>query len=282
MFESALRSHKEKYGDVHHLVGTGLHNCGIVHMVAEQYIQGKLCFQEAVSVRTAALGDTHPDVAVSPLQLARCTAWGDERSHLILFLVVMLSLQASKFKIGMIQIAGGDYECAISTFMDVISQLHMNMSTYGFAPEARLLNNIGVVLFELGRLQDAFQSFFRAYQIQRGLLGDPNCGPSSERSLASTLSNLGFIYAEQGQYDDSLQAYKDAIEILKRYYPIDHSLIVTVDENVAHVRAYGASGGDEAVRYAQSDIFASCSHLERKGGKRIRHGQSKIAACFRL
>jgi hypothetical protein len=65
LFESALRSHKVKYGDIHHLVGTGLHNCGIVHMLAEQYIQGKMCFQEAVSVRSAALGESHPDVAVS-------------------------------------------------------------------------------------------------------------------------------------------------------------------------------------------------------------------------
>jgi hypothetical protein len=36
LFESALKSHKEKYGDIHHLVGTALHNCGIVHMVAEE------------------------------------------------------------------------------------------------------------------------------------------------------------------------------------------------------------------------------------------------------
>ena len=64
LFESALRNHKGKYGDIHHLVGTGLHNCGLVHMAAESYGQAKLCFQEAVGVRTAALGDSHPDVAV--------------------------------------------------------------------------------------------------------------------------------------------------------------------------------------------------------------------------
>ena len=64
LFESALRNHKEKYGELHHLVGTGLHNCGLVHMAAESYGQAKLCFQEAVGVRTAALGDSHPDVAV--------------------------------------------------------------------------------------------------------------------------------------------------------------------------------------------------------------------------
>lgn len=39
-------------------------------MLAEQYIQAKLCFQEASSVRTAALGDTHPDVTVSAATLS--------------------------------------------------------------------------------------------------------------------------------------------------------------------------------------------------------------------
>jgi tetratricopeptide (TPR) repeat protein len=65
LFESALRSHRAKYGDIHHLTGAGLHNCGIVHMVAGNYVQARMCFQEAISIRTAALGYSHPDVAVS-------------------------------------------------------------------------------------------------------------------------------------------------------------------------------------------------------------------------
>lgn len=65
LFECSLKSHRQKYGDIHHLVGTGLHNSGIVLMLAEHYAEAKTCFQEAVSIRTAALGGTHPDVAVS-------------------------------------------------------------------------------------------------------------------------------------------------------------------------------------------------------------------------
>lgn len=181
----------------------------------------------------------------------------------------------------MIQIAGGDYECALSTFLDVICQLQNNLSTHGFAPEARMLNNVGIVLYEMGRITDSFQSFLRAYQIQKGLVCDPNCSPATELSLASTLCNIGFVYAEQGQFDDSLLAYKEALEILRSYYPIDHHLIVTVDENVAHVRAYGAVEEKVVVRHEQSEVFASCAHLEREGKSRVGHGQSNIAACFR-
>lgn len=182
----------------------------------------------------------------------------------------------------MIQMAAGDCECALSTFMDVIFQISSNMSTYGFASEARMLNNIGVVLFELGRDQDAFQSFFRAYQLQKGLVSDSNCAPVAERSLATSLSNLGFIYARQGQYNDSLEAYQEALAILKNHLPIDHALIVTVEENVAHVRAYGAEERQESAKHAQSQVFASCARLEKVGGRKIKHGQSKISACFRL
>jgi len=68
LFERALRSHTDKYGEVHHLVGTALHNCGIVHMLAENYGEAKLCFQGALEVRTAAVGVSHPYVAVRSLR----------------------------------------------------------------------------------------------------------------------------------------------------------------------------------------------------------------------
>lgn len=179
----------------------------------------------------------------------------------------------------MIQMAGGDNECALSTFMSITYELQKNMSTYGFAPEAHMYNNMGVVLYEMGRDVDAFQSFFKAYEIQKLLFKDSNCAPA-ERSLASTLSNLAFVYAEQGQYNDSLQGFQEALVILKKYYPSDHSLVVTVEENIAHVRAYGAV--DEADRYAQSQVFGSCVNVtgESAPSKVKSYGQSKITACF--
>jgi tetratricopeptide (TPR) repeat protein len=65
LFESALKSHREKYGQVHHLVGSALHNIGIVHLIAGRYNVAQKYFQQAASVRSSALGSEHPDVAVS-------------------------------------------------------------------------------------------------------------------------------------------------------------------------------------------------------------------------
>lgn len=178
----------------------------------------------------------------------------------------------------MIQIASGDLESALTTFMDIVSQLQKNTSTYGFAPEAKMLNNIGVVLYEMGRDLDAFQSCHKAYEIQKGLLRDCQSA-STVRALASTLGNLGFIYAKQGQYDDALFAFKEALAILLKHYPADHTAIVTAEENIAHVRAYGAVDGTEPMRHAQSNIIRSCVRLSGEKSEQSSR-QSKITACF--
>ncbi|CAB9517067.1 Kinesin light chain [Seminavis robusta] len=224
LFQMSLRSHKDKYGDVHHLVGTALHNCGIVNLMAGQYALAKPFFQEAVSVRTASLGETHPDVA------------------------------ASKYKLGLIQFAGGDPEGALASFADVMLHLGANPCTYGFLSEAKMLNNIGVVQFEIGQTLDSFQSFFRAYEVQKGLLKEgSHCAPV-ERGLASTLCNLGYVYAEQKQYSDALDAYQQALTMLKWHYPMKNAAIMTIQENIAHVKAYGA--------VSESDVLPKCTPLK--------------------
>lgn len=65
LLRSTLRSHKTKYGQVHHLVGTALHNIALVNLFAGRYKDAEWYFQEAVSVRIAALGTDHPDISVS-------------------------------------------------------------------------------------------------------------------------------------------------------------------------------------------------------------------------
>jgi tetratricopeptide (TPR) repeat protein len=73
LLRSACKSHKVKYGNVHHLVGTALHNIAMVNLYAKRYKDAQWYFQEAVSVRVAALGTDHPDVSVRTESVA-CVA----------------------------------------------------------------------------------------------------------------------------------------------------------------------------------------------------------------
>lgn len=184
------------------------------------------------------------------------------------------------FKIGMVEMAQGQLPLALGTFMDVLTQLQKNMTTYGFGPEAKMLNNMGVVLFEMGRDTDAFDSFHKAYEIQKGLVTYSQVSRVAERALANTLSNLGFIYSKLGEQNESLKCFKESLAILKKYYPVDHPSVVFVEENIAHVRAYGAID-DRQHSHGQSSFLGSCTrtgHATCDDG----YAQSKISACFQM
>ena len=184
------------------------------------------------------------------------------------------------FKIGMIEMAQGQLAPSLSTFMGILTQLQKNMTTYGFGPEAKMLNNMGVVLHEMGRDTDAFDSFHKAYEIQKGLVSYSLTSRSAERELADTLSNLGFIYSKQGEQNESLKCYKESLAILTKQCPLDHPSVVFVEENIAYVRAYGAVDDRRQV-HEQSSFFGNCNRTsedKRNDG----YVQSRISACFQV
>jgi len=152
------------------------------------------------------------------------------------------------------------------------------MTTYGFAPEAIMLNNMGVVLMELGRSTDAFDSFHKAYEIQKSLMKEGS--RATERALANTLCNLGFLYSKQGDYSEALNAFRESHAILVEHYSMDHSSIVIVEENIAHVRAYGAvdERHQKPSRLQSSSFISNCAKRANDSG----YMQSKLSACFQL
>ena len=184
------------------------------------------------------------------------------------------------FKLGMIHMTNGDFDNALTIFKRIISQLQKNRATSGYAAEAKMLNNIGVLLYEMGKDGDADASLLKAFDIQKSIFKQSQC-PSAERVAANILGNLGFIYAKQGKYSDALQVFTETLEVLKKYVPLDHPLIVTVEENVAMVKAYGAEEPEDRRRHAQSNPFA-CVQTDFVKPKQQPLAQSKVTACVGL
>ena len=213
LFESVLASHKDKYGDIHHLVGTASHNIGLVHMFAERYPQAMKYFHEAMTVRRAALGMDHPDVA------------------------------ASMMKIGMIQLVRRDSEQARDTFLRVLSILRKVLG-YGHIQVARVLNNLAVAQYDLGAYLDAFRTFQQAHEIQRRLFLLSQVENTTilnqtriiELALANTLNNLGFMYCRQKKFVDSLRMLQEASKMRSRHLGELHPIIVSGEENLRFVR----------------------------------------------
>jgi tetratricopeptide (TPR) repeat protein len=245
LFKSVLSSHRDKYGDIHHLVGTANHNIGMVFLFAQQYLQAMHCFQEAVSVRRAALGPDHPAVA------------------------------ASMMKIGMIFLLQRDPDSAKEMFLRILKLVRKSLGS-GHLQVARALNNIAVSQYHQGGYLNVLRTFQEAHDIQRSLLhlsrtsqeGSSSSSSSSsilqnqtktiELALANTLSNMGFLHCRQKLYTDSLKLLQEA-DILRRkhggFYDPD---VGCTEENLRYVKGLvGDSESQEPVSSPFDQLLAN-------------------------
>ena len=67
-----------------------------------------------------------------------------------------------------------------------------------------MLNNIGVILLNLDRYDEALQSFQDSLKIQREL---------KEVDVAATLMNIGIIHDKRGRYDEALRCYEESLKL---------------------------------------------------------------------
>jgi tetratricopeptide (TPR) repeat protein len=211
LLRSALLDQRQRYGNIHHLVGSSLHNIGMVHLFAKQYIQARDCFDDAILVRSEALGSDHPDVA------------------------------ASKMKIGMIQLAAEELEGARKTFRD-IRERFLDALGYGHPQFAKIMNNIGVVLYHSRELSGAMRSFELGYEYQRQRHQDGLGGSElADLGIANSLCNIGFIFAKTHSTDDAVGCYEQALQFRRKHLKDDDESVLDVQRNIALLVATGNS-----------------------------------------
>jgi tetratricopeptide (TPR) repeat protein len=211
----AVRSHRAKYGETHHLVGSAIHNIGMVLFFAQRYSDALVTFENAVLIRDEALGSDHPDVV------------------------------SSLIKIALIHLAMGNAHDAHDAFSDIRDKLLHNLKGYGLLQLAKVHNNIGVIAYEFGDLDNALESFKSAYDYQRQIwkkcsLDDKDGDDESSTGYryvikfarANTLSNMAFIYVKAGDKEKGLELYDRAYNILFSLLPKHHPFIANVLTNI--------------------------------------------------
>jgi tetratricopeptide (TPR) repeat protein len=236
-----LYSHREKYGNVHHLVGSAFHNIGMVYLYDQKYPQALTAFQEAVSVRRSTLGSDHPAVA------------------------------ASLTKIGMIFLLQRDPEGAKEAFRRAMKVIKKSMG-HDSMQMARILNNIGVAQYETGADSEAFQSFNEVRDIQERLLRMAKSEggmlkiqtKTIELALANTLCNIGFLRCRQKSFTESYEILQAANALWKTHGGIFSPDVYCMDENLKHVRGFVQS---LERREAEKEAVGTMSFLESIIGK---------------
>jgi tetratricopeptide (TPR) repeat protein len=202
IFQDLLIHYKSTYGELHHLVGSTLHNIGIVLLRLHQHEAAISSFQQAVRVRRGSIGRDHPDVAVSLV------------------------------KVGITQLLLKQFEDALFTFREALSVRrhalgHLHPST------ARIYNNIGCVHVEFNELKEARRAFESALDVQRNAL----CyEPDSTQLLfgaATTLCNLGYLYTHRGAHNKTSLVLEEALVLQQRVFDACHPTVLSILDSLA-------------------------------------------------
>lgn len=203
VFTTILRSHTEKFGDRHHLVGNAWHNIGMVRMYAGETKEALEAFEKSIKIKSKALGADHPETASSML------------------------------KIALLQLGAGDDAIARSTLVGIRDSM-MHVLGQGHPLLAKILNDLGVVYYQGKDILNARRCIQLAYDYQRKYLdeGDSFVNKASEIALSNTLANMGFLSAKEGDAKNGLILWEEALAILRKYLVEDDPRIIELQNNV--------------------------------------------------
>jgi tetratricopeptide (TPR) repeat protein len=137
--------------------------------------------------------------------------------------------------------ATGDLQSANATLLQTLQALRSSLGS-GHPQVAKVLNNLGVVEFEMGAIHNGFKSLEEAHDVQCRLgLGLRSRFPQrhefAELAVSNTLSNLGFVYAKQYKYSDAARMYQEAFRLQSKYLHAKHPTLTRTSENVEYVQA---------------------------------------------
>lgn len=183
----------------HHLIGSTLHNIGLIRLYQGSFGQSFLAFQRAVTIRRCVLPPDHPDISVSMILFDKLT-----RNHYAN--VMCASRKVSLMREGMSLFALERFDDALASFEAALLGLTQENAT-----RAKVLNNIGVVQYKRQDFIEALKAFTSALAIQRFWLDGPVRRDSIVHDASITLGNMGKLYLERFDYEMSFYVFEESL-----------------------------------------------------------------------
>jgi tetratricopeptide (TPR) repeat protein len=173
---------EQVYGKDSLRVADVLSNLGIVEDLANNRDQALAYYGHSLSIRTAELGDRHPDVAASLGNIAiieiNTAKYDDARAHLSRALAITEAALPGNVQIGLILANRGYLELHVGDYGAAASDIERSLAILTAAQgdkQPRLaigLLNLASVRIQLGQAEQALQLSQRAYAIARAVLDE--------------------------------------------------------------------------------------------------------------
>jgi CHAT domain-containing protein/Tfp pilus assembly protein PilF len=149
----------------------------------------------------------------------------------------LVTQQSALANLAIIQRRMGDFDGALASFNRALAMAH-ELKRPDVA--ARVLNNIGLVYADLGNLALAHDYLARALALKMQY----DDGGRGTQDIARTISNIGNLFEEQGDYAQAIRHHQQAEEMAAR-----SGGGTTLNSSVSNIgHAYMAMGEDELAR----------------------------------
>lgn len=109
----------------------------------------------------------------------------------------------------------GETYFALGLFNDALESMTkaLDISPTEDASRAKILNNIGVIHYQLAEYDKSLQAFISALEIQRQWLDSPIRRQPIVYDASVTMCNMGKLYIKQGQYKLSYNVFEEAFVV---------------------------------------------------------------------
>ncbi|KAL3907450.1 MAG: hypothetical protein SGILL_008870 [Bacillariaceae sp.] len=204
-----------------HLIGSTCHNMGVIHLIRGHFGDAMRAFGNAIQSRKQHLPPTHPDIAVS-----------------------IHGKGVAYFGLSALEKAASCFETALKFY------------PHDDASRAKILNNIGVVRYQLEDYTKALKSFTSALEMQRPWLEGPVRRDAIVFDASVTLANMGKVYLRKGDGDLAYFVFEEACLIQTSAFRKDHDIVLLSLDNMARVHAKNGNQA-EALR-----IFGSLARSQ--------------------
>ena len=124
---------------------------------------------------------------------------------------------------GNIHLSSGDRRKAMESYKAALEILRVVQNKY---VEAKTLNNLGIVLSDLGNVDEGMAAYEKALEIRKQL-NDP-------RGQAEILGNIGAAYTARGEYQRALESYAVSLPIVQKGTDRQVEVKLLINIGIAH------------------------------------------------
>lgn len=235
-----------------YLVGSALHNLGVVNMWAGNFRDALACFRDAFYVRREVLPRGHFSVAVTLSCLGTVSfALGKFNVSYVMFTQAFKILNEDEVAISKLWRKKSKASTKSSELAANIECTDENM-----LGKAKLLNNIGCAQYKAGKLKDAHDSLSKSFHLQQEvwLKSYPShtesCVNNQKRTAiihlqkksraplvfdkCLALCNVGRVYISRDEKEKAKDMYEKAMELQSDVFSPKHILVQEMIANIKH------------------------------------------------